>query len=70
MIVITGARGFIGSNLIEKLNAEGYEDLILVDEIENKDKNIKSFNFIIKNYTKYLTSIDIFQLMIVPFFQQ
>ena len=40
MIVITGARGFIGSNLIEKLNAEGYEDLILVDEIENKDKNI------------------------------
>lgn len=44
MIVITGARGFIGSNLIEKLNAAGYEDLILVDELENKNKTVNLSN--------------------------
>lgn len=38
MIVITGARGFIGSNLVKKLNDEGFTNLILVDELENKAK--------------------------------
>ena len=42
MIVITGAAGFIGSNLISKLNAEGYKDLILVDDFKRK---IKAPNF-------------------------
>lgn len=31
MIIITGAAGFIGSNLAAKLNAEGRDDLVLVD---------------------------------------
>lgn len=39
MIVITGARGFIASNLVEKLNSEGFSELILVDETENQEKN-------------------------------
>lgn len=39
MIVITGARGFIGSGLVKKLNAEGYTNLILVDELANIQKD-------------------------------
>ena len=39
MIVLTGARGFIGSNLLRKLNNEGFEDIVLVDELENKAKD-------------------------------
>lgn len=39
MIVITGAAGFIGSNLVGKLNQQGFEDLILVDDFTNVEKN-------------------------------
>lgn len=47
MIVITGAAGFIGSCLIEKFNAEGYTDLILVDDFtkEQKKKNYAEKKF-------------------------
>ncbi len=38
MIVITGAAGFIGSNLITLLNEEGYRDLVLVDDFSREDK--------------------------------
>ncbi|MGE0089912.1 MAG: ADP-glyceromanno-heptose 6-epimerase [Bacteroidales bacterium] len=43
MIIVTGAAGFIGSNLVRKLNDEGYKDIVLVDDFsnENKNKNIK-----------------------------
>ena len=30
MIIVTGAAGFIGSNLVRKLNDEGFKDIILV----------------------------------------
>ena len=39
MIVVTGAAGFIGSNLVKKLNDEGYRDVVLVDDFSNKGKN-------------------------------
>lgn len=39
MIVVTGAAGFIGSNLIEKLNDEGFNDIIAVDKFDNEAKN-------------------------------
>lgn len=38
MIVITGARGFIASNLVKGLNNLGITNLILVDEKENESK--------------------------------
>lgn len=38
MIVITGAAGFIGSNLAGLLNREGFRDLVLVDDFSRKDK--------------------------------
>lgn len=49
MIVITGAAGFIGSCLISKLNDEGHQDLILVDDFSNEKKKK---NYIHKNYIK------------------
>ena len=38
MIVITGAAGFIGSNLLARLNAENYRDIILVDDFSRDAK--------------------------------
>ena len=48
MIIITGAAGFIGSCLVQKLNDEGYYDLILVDDFSNE---IKNKNFEGKRFT-------------------
>ena len=42
MIIVTGAAGFIGSNLITGLNAQGYRDLVLVDDFSRPDR--------VKNY--------------------
>lgn len=37
-IVVTGAAGFIGSNLVKGLNARGYDDIIAVDDLTQGDK--------------------------------
>ena len=37
-IVVTGAAGFIGSNLIKGLNARGVDDIIAVDDLTEGDK--------------------------------
>ncbi|MCW3481373.1 ADP-glyceromanno-heptose 6-epimerase [Neisseriaceae bacterium JH1-16] len=37
-IVVTGAAGFIGSNLVRALNARGETDIIAVDNLSNGDK--------------------------------
>ncbi len=49
MIVITGAAGFIGSCLISKLNQEGHNNLILVDDFTNEKK---AANYKNKQYLK------------------
>jgi len=38
LIVVTGAAGFIGSNLVRALNARGRTDLLLVDDLTNGHK--------------------------------
>lgn len=38
MIILTGAAGFIGSNLVARLNAAGRDDLIVVDWLGSHDK--------------------------------
>ena len=42
MIIVTGAAGFIGSCLITALNADGFRDIVLVDDFTNsaKEKNL------------------------------
>ncbi len=37
-IAVTGAAGFIGSNLIKGLNARGFDDIIAVDDLTQGDK--------------------------------
>ncbi len=39
MIIVTGAAGFIGSCLVGKLNGEGYNDIVIVDDFSHADKN-------------------------------
>ncbi len=51
MLIVTGAAGFIGSCLVGKLNAEGIEDLILVDDFEKKEKEP---NYLNKKYSKLI----------------
>ena len=40
MIIITGAAGFIGSVIAGKLNTEGYENLVLVDDFTRPEKHV------------------------------
>jgi ADP-L-glycero-D-manno-heptose 6-epimerase len=40
MIIVTGAAGFIGSQLIRKLNAENFNAIIAVDKFDNPEKTI------------------------------
>jgi ADP-L-glycero-D-manno-heptose 6-epimerase len=37
-IVVTGAAGFIGSNIVKGLNARGIDDIIAVDDLRDGDK--------------------------------
>ena len=39
MIVVTGAAGFIASNMVDKLNAENFNDIVVVDKFDNPAKN-------------------------------
>lgn len=50
LIVVTGAAGFIGSCLLSRLNEEGLEKLILVDDFSRTDKlaNLKGKKFLKK----------------------
>lgn len=48
MIVITGAAGFIASCLAAKLNEEGYNDLVLVDDFS---RSSKAANYSDKKYS-------------------
>ena len=38
MIVVTGAAGFIGSSLVNRLNQEGFKDIVVVDDFSHPDK--------------------------------
>jgi ADP-L-glycero-D-manno-heptose 6-epimerase len=58
MIVVTGAAGFIGSNMVGRLNAEGFNDIVLVDDFSNQAKNL---NFEGKKYTAQVHRNDLFQ---------
>ncbi len=37
-VIVTGGAGFIGSAFVWKLNCEGVEDVLVVDQLRNGDK--------------------------------
>ena len=38
MIIVTGGAGFIGSNIVKTLNEEGYEEILIVDDLGTGEK--------------------------------
>lgn len=46
MHIVTGAAGFIGSNLVAHLNNQGHDDILLVDNLSmNKTNNLAGLHF-------------------------
>ena len=49
MIVVTGGSGFIGSNLVEALNKNNYNEILIVEELDTykeKFNNLKNLQYI------------------------
>ncbi|MEN8118791.1 MAG: ADP-glyceromanno-heptose 6-epimerase [Bacteroidota bacterium] len=57
MIIVTGSAGFIGSAFVSKLNAEGFKDVVLVDDFSNPEKNKNIEN---KTFTEKVDRNDFF----------
>ena len=62
MIIVTGAAGFIGSCLVRKLNDEGFNQLILVDDFTN---NQKHKNLVNKHFTEKVHRNDLMSWLII-----
>ena len=45
MIILTGGAGFIGSNLLGALNANGVTDVLVVDRVGDSSRNLKDLRF-------------------------
>lgn len=50
MIIVTGAAGFIGSNIVQGLNAQGHRDILAVDDLLEGDKFVNLVDGQIADY--------------------
>ena len=50
MIIVTGAAGFIGSNIVRGLNRRGYKDILVVDDLTQGDKFVNLVDLEIADY--------------------
>jgi ADP-L-glycero-D-manno-heptose 6-epimerase len=57
MVIVTGAAGFIGSNLVSMLNSQGTDKIVLVDAFDNEVKNKNLLN---KEYVARIHRDDFF----------
>ena len=56
-IIVTGGSGFLGANLIRKLNKAGHKNIIIIDNYDDsKFKNIRSLTF--ADYITYTKGLD------------
>ncbi len=61
MIVVTGGAGFIGSAFVWKLNSEGIDDIIVVDELDTSEK---WKNLVKRRYADYLHKDDFLKMVL------
>ena len=66
-VVVTGAAGFIGSNIIKGLNTRGIDDIIAVDDLTQGDKFRNLADLRIAYYVDADLFYDLFSLF-VPWF--
>ncbi|GBD57547.1 ADP-glyceromanno-heptose 6-epimerase [Gluconobacter wancherniae] len=59
-IIVTGAAGFIGSNIVRGLNARGYTNIIAVDNLANAEKFHNLVDLGISDYVDKTTFYDSF----------
>ncbi|RYY91882.1 MAG: NAD-dependent epimerase/dehydratase family protein, partial [Comamonadaceae bacterium] len=59
-VVVTGAAGFIGSNIVRGLNARGITDIIAVDDLTQGDKFRNLADLRIADYVDADTFYDVF----------
>jgi ADP-L-glycero-D-manno-heptose 6-epimerase len=67
MIIVTGGAGFIGSAFVWKLNQEGIDDIVIVDELGTDDK---WKNLVNRHFVDYIHKDDFLQMICtdqVPF---
>jgi ADP-L-glycero-D-manno-heptose 6-epimerase len=50
MIIVTGGAGFIGANIVKQLNARGYTDVMVVDDLRDGAKFVNIADCEIKDY--------------------
>ena len=60
-IVVTGGAGFIGSNIVKGLNARGFDDIIVVDDLTQGDKFRNLVDLKISDYVDAETFYDRFE---------
>lgn len=60
MYILTGAAGFIGSVVLEKLNAAGIDDVLIIDNLASTEK---WKNLLGKNYEDYIQKDDFLRVI-------
>ncbi len=66
MIILTGGAGFIGSNILERLNQDGEDDILVVDNLTNSDKYR---NLVGKRFRDFIPKNEFLPLLVAGNFQ-
>jgi ADP-L-glycero-D-manno-heptose 6-epimerase len=62
MIIVTGANGFIGSVMVWELNQKGFNDVVTVDSVGLKTRNVLRH----RNYGKFLLKDELWPFLDTP----